>query len=69
MQYLNRGILRHQSAERLNAHSQANWAIEAQAKTWTQPMMSGNSAYLTSLQEYTLVYSNLCAELQGHMHG
>ena len=46
------GSLRHQIADRLNAHSQTDWAIEDQAKTWTQqpvPMMSEHSAHLTSL--------------------
>ena len=47
------GSLRHQSACRSNAHSQTDWAIEEQAKTWTQqpvPMMiSVHSAHWTSL--------------------
>ena len=46
------GSLRHQMASRLNAHSQTDWAIEDQAKTWTQqpvPMMSKHSAHWTSL--------------------
>ena len=39
-------------ASRLNAHSQTDWAIEDQAKTWTRqpvPMTSEHSAHLTSL--------------------
>ena len=46
------GSLRHQIAGRLNAHTQTDWAIEDQAKTWTQqavPMMSEHSVHLTSL--------------------
>ena len=41
-----------QDTSRLIAHSQTDWAIEDQAKTWTQqpvPMMSDHSAHLTSL--------------------
>ena len=39
-------------ASRLNAHSQTDWAIEDQAKTWTQqpvPMISEHSAHSTTL--------------------
>ena len=46
------GNLRHQITSRLNAHSQTDWAIEDQVKTWTQqpvPMMNEHSAHLTSL--------------------
>ena len=46
------GCLRHQIAGRLNAHSQTDWAIEDQTKTWTQqpvPMMSEHSAHWASL--------------------
>ena len=41
-----------QIARRLNAHSETDWAIEDPAKMWTQqplPIMSENSAHLTSL--------------------
>ena len=46
------GSVRHQIASRMNAHSHTDWAIEDQAKTWTQqpvPMTSKNSAHVTSL--------------------
>ena len=45
------GSLRRQIANRLNTHSQTDWAIEDQANTWTpQPVstMSEHSAQLTS---------------------
>ena len=47
------GSRRHQFASRLNVHSQTAWAIEDQAKTWTQQavrMMSEHSAHLTLVQ-------------------
>ena len=52
MQDSNLEISRHLFASRLSAHSQTDWAIGDQAKTWTQqpvPMMSEHSAHLTSL--------------------
>ena len=52
MQDSNLEVPRHLFASRLNAHSQTDWTIEDQAKTWTQqpvPMMSEHSANLTSL--------------------
>ena len=46
MQDLRLGILRRQIASRLNAHSRTDWAIENQAKTWTQqPVPIMNEAY------------------------
>ena len=52
MQDSNLEVSRHLTASRLNAHSQTDWAIEDQAKTWTQqpvPMMNEHSVHLTSL--------------------
>ena len=46
--------LRHLFASRLNACWQTDWAIEDQAKTWTQqpvPMISKHSAHSTSLPD------------------
>ena len=46
------GNLRHQIASRLNVHSQIDYVIEDQAKTWNRqavPMMSEHSSHLTSL--------------------
>ena len=46
------GSLRHQIANKLNAHLQTVWAIEDKAKTWTQqpvPIMREHSIHLISL--------------------
>ena len=52
MQSSKLGSLRLQIASRLNAHSPTDWAIEDQARTWTQQpvsMVSKHSAHLTTL--------------------